>query len=257
MPAPVRRASTAIAVVVSGTEVLLTTASAVRAADDTVTLSFDDGQTATATVAMTFKASPCWSPSARGTAAAMKLAGAPHDGDTVTLLGSTPTAVRLGVDADGDVQLQSWGTGDVVEGTPVVNGHGKVVAPVLQGQQRPEAGDDRPAHVAQRRRQRATSASTDPSTPGKPYLGVQLNADPKGSLTINVVDPNGPAAAAGVVAGDTVVADRRRLRWRRAPTRSICSPTTAPTTPSRSRCRPPTAGSAPSTLVLAVSPARA
>jgi S1-C subfamily serine protease len=54
----------------------------------------------------------------------------------------------------------------------------------------------------------ASTRSTDTTgtKPAKPYLGVQLNADPSGSLTIDAVDPNGPAAAAGVMAGDTIVA---------------------------------------------------
>ena len=50
-----------------------------------------------------------------------------------------------------------------------------------------------------------TTTGSTAAKPAKPYLGVYLNADPTGSLTINAVEPDGPAAAAGIVAGDTVV----------------------------------------------------
>lgn len=197
--------SMAIAVVVGGTPVVLTTAGAVRAADDTVTLSFDDGQTAAARVAITINGLAVLVPDTAGTASAVRIAASPHDGDMVTLLGSKPTSVAVQVATDGALKLVSWGASEVAEGTPVVDGQGNVVALCSKGSNGPKLVtiDQRTLRDAV---QSATSASTDATSPGKPYLGVQLNADPKGSLTINAVDPNGPAAAAGVVAGDTVVA---------------------------------------------------
>ncbi len=197
--------STAIAVVVGGVPVVLTTASAVRDADETVTLAFDDGRTASATVALTVNGIALLTSTEAPAAAAFKIASTPHDGDTVTLLGATPATVALHVNSSGTLWLQSWSGTDVAEGTPVVDGQGRVVALCSKGTNGPKLVtiDQRTLRSAL---DSATAGSTATTRPSKPYLGVYLNADPQGSLTINAVDPNGPAAAAGIVAGDAVVA---------------------------------------------------
>jgi len=195
---------TAIAVMIGGQPVVLTTASAVRGADDTVTLAYDDGTTGTATVTMTINGLAVLAPDDTTAAATFKVAGSPHDGDTVTVLGATPAEVPLQVDADGNMNVAWWGGADVAEGTPVVDGDGKVVALCSKSGTAPKlvAVDQRTLRNAVDSTQSTATGSTKPA---KAYLGVQLNADPSGSLTIAAVDPNGPAAAAGVVAGDTVV----------------------------------------------------
>jgi membrane-associated protease RseP (regulator of RpoE activity) len=127
-------------------------------------------------------------------------AAAPQTGDVVTLLSSSPTTAALTVAGDGSLQV-SWGSADVAEGTPVVNAGGQLVGLCSHGSNGPKV---LPVDVASLRRAVATLAGDTSSSPA--WVGVQLNADPKGSLTINYVDPNGPAAEAGVVAGDTIVA---------------------------------------------------
>lgn len=196
--------STAIAVTVNGVPVVLTTASAVRGAADTVELSFGDGHTASATVAMTVNGLAVLTTEDAANAATFKLAGTPHDGDQVTLLGPEPTTVTVKIDANGAMQMSSWGTGDVAEGTPVVNDKGKVVGLCSKTGSGPKlvAIDQRSLRSAV---DSATAGSTAVANAAKPYLGVYLNRDPSGSLTINAVDPNGPAAAAGIVAGDTIL----------------------------------------------------
>lgn len=194
--------TTAIAVAVGGVPVVLTTASAVQGATGSVTLSFDDGRTADAKVAMTVGGIAMLTTDDTAAAAAtFRIASTPHDGDSVTLLGATPATVALRVDDDGALWLQSWGDGVVAEGTPVVDDQGKVVALCSKGSAGPKL-----VTVDQRTLRSALDSAT------KPYLGVYLNADPSGSLTVNAVDPNGPAATIGVVAGDTIVAiDGRAL----------------------------------------------
>ncbi len=197
-------AGTAISVMIGGQPVVLTTAGAVRGVEDTVTLAYDDGTTGTATVTMTINGLAVLAPDDTAAAATFKVAGSPHDGDTVTVLGATPAEVPLQVDADGNLDVAWWGSADVAEGTPVVDGDGKVVALCSKSSNGPKlvAVDQRTLRNAVDSTQSTATGSTKPA---KAYLGVQLNADPSGSLTIAAVDPNGPAAAAGVVAGDTVV----------------------------------------------------
>jgi membrane-associated protease RseP (regulator of RpoE activity) len=186
--------------------VVLTTTGAVRATDDTVMLAYDDGTTTSAKVTMTINGLAVLAPDAATSSTTFKVAATPHDGDTVTLLAPTPTAVPLHVDADGNMGVASWGGADVNEGTPVVNAAGKVVALCSKSSTGPKlvAVDQRTLRNAVGNASTDTGGST--AKPSKPYLGVQLNLDPSGSLTIGAVDPNGPVAAAGIVAGDTVVA---------------------------------------------------
>ena len=198
--------TTAIAVAVGGVQVVLTTASAVRQSSDTVTLSFDDGRTAQATVAMTVNGVAMLTTADESAATAtFKIASSPHDGDTVTLLGTEPATVAVHVGDDGNLSLPSWGDGDVAEGTPVVNAQGKVVALCSRSSTGPKLVTINQTAL-RNALDSATNASTASTAPGKAYLGLKLNADPKGSLTIYAVEPDGPAAAAGIVAGDTVIA---------------------------------------------------
>lgn len=197
--------TTAIAVAVAGVPVVLTTASAVRQSSDTVTLNFDDGRTAEATVAMTVNGiALLTTPDSSTAPATFKIASSPHDGDDVTLLGSTPATVTVRVDDAGNLSLPSWGGADVAEGTPVVNAQGKVVALCSKSSNGPKLVTINQS--ALRNAVASTTGSTGVTTPGRPYLGVRLNADPKGSLTVYAVEPDGPAATAGIVAGDTVLA---------------------------------------------------
>ncbi|MFT3852659.1 MAG: PDZ domain-containing protein [Ilumatobacteraceae bacterium] len=197
--------TTAIAVAVAGVPVVLTTASAVRQSSDTVTLSFDDGRTAEATVAMTVNGiALLTTPDSSTASATFKIASSPHDGDDVTLLGSTPATVTVRVDDAGNLSLPSWGGADVAEGTPVVNAQGKVVALCSKSSDGPKLVTVNQS--ALRTALASTTGSTGVATPGRSHLGVTLNLDPKGSLTIFAVEPDGPAAAVGIVAGDTVLA---------------------------------------------------
>ncbi len=190
----------AIAVSVGSSPLVLTTAIAVSRTDDDVVLSYAGGETTHAKVMMIYNGIAVLSPDALGAARSFTAAAAPRAGDVVTLLSDSPTTMSVTLTDDGSLQVSSWGGHDVTEGTPVVNAGGQLVGLCSHGSSGPKLV---PVDVGSLRR--AVSSMSEASTPPPAWLGVQLNADPRGSLTINYVDPNGPAAAAGVVAGDTIV----------------------------------------------------
>src|SRR4051794_7587457 len=161
--------TSAIAVAVGGVPVVLTTASAVPRAADSVILAFDDGRTTEAKVAMTVGGiAVLTTDDAAAAAATFRIASAPHDGDSVTLLGAQPATVALHVDGHGALWLQSWGDGEVAEGTPVVNDQGRVVALCSKGSDGPKLVtiDQRTLRTAL---DSAASGSTDATRAAKPY----------------------------------------------------------------------------------------
>jgi len=189
----------AIAVSVGNSPLVLTTASAVSP-NEAVTLSYSSGQTTQAKVAMTWHGIAVLTPDDADAAAPFAPAAKPHSGDIVTLLSGAPSTALVTVADDGSVLMDSWGTGNVAEGTPVVNSRGQLVGLCTRGGGTPKLLT---VDISSLRRAVAEMSGSSSSSA---WLGVHLNTDPKGSLTINYVDPNGPAALAGVIAGDTIVA---------------------------------------------------
>jgi S1-C subfamily serine protease len=190
----------AIAVAVGSSPLVLTTAMAVGRTDDDVMLSYASGKTTHAKVTMIYNGIAVLSPDAVEAARTFAAAATPRAGDVVTLLSDSPTTASVTVAGDGSLQVGSWGGTDIAEGTPVVNAGGQLVGLCSHGSSGPKLV---PVDVGSLRRMVSSMSEGSSSAPA--WLGVQLNADPRGSLTINYVDPNGPAAAAGVVAGDTIV----------------------------------------------------
>ncbi|MEO5900828.1 MAG: PDZ domain-containing protein [Ilumatobacteraceae bacterium] len=192
-------ARSAIAVSVGNSPLVLTTASAVSP-NEAVTLSYSSGQTTQAKVTMTWHGIAVLAPDNADAAAPFAPAAKPQTGDVVTLLSGAPTTASVTVAVDGSLQMDTWGTGEVTEGTPVVNSRGQLVGLCTRGGGAPKLLT---VDISSLRRAVAEMSGSSSSSA---WLGVQLNTDPKGSLTINYVDPHGPAAQAGVIAGDTIVA---------------------------------------------------
>ncbi|HZX55780.1 MAG TPA: PDZ domain-containing protein, partial [Ilumatobacteraceae bacterium] len=117
-------------------------------------------------------------------------------GDSVTVLGATPTAAKVMVGADGRMTLDGWPQ-STPEGAPIVNGDGQLVGICSRG----SAGVEiiGVANVA------AMLAPSKP-VPGAAWLGVHVTANDQGAPTIDKVDPEGPAAGVGVAVGDLVTA---------------------------------------------------
>jgi putative serine protease PepD len=112
------------------------------------------------------------------------------------VLGADPTSANVSVDADGHLRLDSWAD-STAEGTPVVNADGLLVGICSHGSSGPEL-----LSVA------SFVSMLPPNKPGQnsPWLGVHVVVGDQGSLVIDWVGPDGPSAAAGLVAGDSITA---------------------------------------------------
>lgn len=128
----------AVAVVVGGSAMVLTTAGSIDA-DDTITLSTGDGRIGSAKVAMIYRGVAVLEPDA-AIDGAIPMARRPHAGEVVTVLGGSRTDVTLDSRADGSVGIDSWGDVDVdvPEGSPIVNHDGELVGLCRHGTAGPE-----------------------------------------------------------------------------------------------------------------------
>ena len=178
-----------------GDSLVITTARAVRGRTS-MTVTGADGQQHDATVLMVdthlglavLSADPA-------TATAYGIGPAANPGDVVMVMGATPASANVGVDALGHLTLDSWAA-KMAEGTPVVNADGLLVGMCSHGSLGPEL-----VSVAN------VGAMLPPTKPqAAPWLGVHVVANDQGVPTIDAVDPNGPAAAVGLVPGDVIVA---------------------------------------------------
>ncbi len=179
-----------------GDSLVITTARAVRGRTS-MTVTGADGQQHDATVLMvdTHLGLAVLSADPAATVTAYGIGPAASPGDVVTVMGATPASASVGVDALGRLTLDSW-AGKVAEGTPVVNADGLLVGMCSHGSSGPEL-----VSVAN------VGAMLPPTKPqATPWLGVHVVANDQGVPTIDAVDPNGPAAAVGLVPGDVIVA---------------------------------------------------
>ncbi|MEO8264892.1 MAG: PDZ domain-containing protein [Ilumatobacteraceae bacterium] len=180
-----------------GDSLVITTARAVRGRTS-VTVTGTDGQQRDATVLMVDTrlgiAVLSADPAATGTSYGIGPAANP--GDVVIVMGATPASANVGVDALGRLTLDSW-AGKMAEGTPVVNAGGLLVGMCSHGSSGPEL-----VSVANVGAMLPPPAKPQPA----PWLGVHVVANDQGVPTIDAVDPSGPAAAVGLVAGDVIVA---------------------------------------------------
>jgi S1-C subfamily serine protease len=120
-------------------------------------------------------------------------------GDVVTIDVASPITAVVGVDADGQFILDTWGA-DFVEGAPVLDGEGNLVGMCSRGANGPTLISTANA---------ASLATPTPSPtattklPAQSWLGVAFASGPGGIPAVTSVDPSGPAAAVLVV-GDIV-----------------------------------------------------
>lgn len=189
----------AIAVSIGDGSLVVTTAVAV-ADNTTVLLSLASGEVAEARVVMVDAESgvAVLSLQLATVTESFDMAPPAHDGDTVTVLGDSPQDLQISVDTDGAIALETWDTPGVVEGTPVVDSDGRLVGLCSHG--------DDGQHLVLIGAVEDLHSAVEDVAGGQAWLGVQLNNDPTGALTIAAVDPEGPAAAGGLAAGDTIVA---------------------------------------------------
>jgi S1-C subfamily serine protease len=187
----------AIAVAVNGGSLVVTTAQAVSA-DRTVTLMLPDGSVAEAKVLFVDDRSglAVLAPNTASGTMAFVVASGVAAGDQLSYLGDSERTTTV---ADDLVVTAGWFDDSVaIEGAPVVNQRGELVALCSR------SGDGtrlvRLDNLDQL--QQAIRAFTGAAPV---WLGVVLNDDPSGRLSIGAVDPAGPAAVAGLTSGDVIV----------------------------------------------------
>ena len=117
-------------------------------------------------------------------------------GDELTIYGDEAATFTVGEDGleSGEWQQRT----DLYEGSPVLDGDGDLVAlctHTADGVELVPVVDIIDLH-------RALGQNVTPTV----WMGVVVNDDPSGALTIGAIEPDGPAAMAGLGVGDTIVA---------------------------------------------------
>jgi S1-C subfamily serine protease len=178
-----------------GDSLVITTARAVEGRTS-ITLMGADGQPHDATVVMVDpKLGLAVLSADAGTTTSYGIGPAANPGDVVTVLGDSPTSANVSVDADGRLRLDAWAA-STAEGTPIVNADGLLVGVCSHGSSGFEM-----VSVA------SVGAMLHPNKPeNSPWLGVHVVVGDQGDLVVDWVGPDGPAAAVGLVAGDSITA---------------------------------------------------
>jgi hypothetical protein len=194
----------AVAVAVNNGSLVLTTANAVSAGN-TVALVAPGGGTEEAKVLLVDQRNgfAVLSHDAGASTDAFTVAADLEPGDRLTFYGAA--GVVGVVQPDGSITTNSDpeattgapSTPDLPEGTPVVNQRGELVALCSHD-------DDGPMLVTLSNLD-ALRRALDHTSSTKVRLGVTLADDPAGAMTIGKIDPDGPAAAAGLQVGDAIV----------------------------------------------------
>ncbi|MGB8861767.1 MAG: PDZ domain-containing protein [Ilumatobacteraceae bacterium] len=184
----------AVAVAVNDGSLVITTAQAVTA-DLTVQLVLSDGSVTSAQVLFVDdrRGLAVLAPLSTDGIESFTVATEVLPGDQLTFFGDEQMSVAVGDDGSIDA---TWGADESIrEGTPVVNQRGELVALCSHS-----GGPGRLVRLdSLDDLQRAMNSSGDET---KVWMGLALGLD---ELTITAVDPAGPAAAAGLVAGDVIV----------------------------------------------------
>jgi S1-C subfamily serine protease len=180
-----------------GDSLIVTTARAVQG-HSVITLHDADGQPHEATVLMVDRdrGLAFLSTDVAGMTKSYGVGPAASAGDVVTVLGANATSANVGIDDSGRVTLDAWGE-STPEGAPVVNADGLLVGICTHGTAGPEL-----VSVAN------LGAMLPSSKPAKvaAWLGVKVLTDDQGSLVVTQLDPEGPAAAVGMLVGDVITA---------------------------------------------------
>lgn len=120
-----------------------------------------------------------------------------HPGDELTVLGDPALKVTFeGTDASSG-ELPD--TADVPEGAPVLNQRGELVALCTHD------ADGTPRLLTLSLLD-ALSAMIGDAGQSPVWIGIVINDDPSSALTVGAIDPDGPAARAGLRTGDVVTA---------------------------------------------------
>lgn len=180
-----------------GDSLVITTARAVEGRTS-ITITGSDGQPHDATVLMVdreiglavLSADVATSTNSYG------IGPAAADGDVVTVLGALPVSANVRVDAAGHLTLDTWAD-SMAEGTPILNADGLLVGMCSQGASGPELVSV--ANVA-------AMLPAAKRAQASPYLGVHVTDAASSGPVVDSVDGTGPAAAAGIVVGDTLTA---------------------------------------------------
>lgn len=118
-------------------------------------------------------------------------------GDTLTFLGERRMSATVG--ADGTVDGEWADDAAMAEGAPVVNQRGELVALCSH-----QHGVARLVTLESLDDIEQAMSAFDGKAPV--WLGVVINDDPSGELSVGAVDPAGPAHDAGLAAGDVILA---------------------------------------------------
>jgi S1-C subfamily serine protease len=180
-----------------GDSLVITTARAV-AGRTSITLTGADGQPHEATVLMVDSklGLAVLSADEAGMTTSYGIGPAANSGDVVTVLGANPTTANVSVDAEGHLRLDPWAE-STAEGTPVINADGLLVGICSHGSSGFEL-----VSVASV----GAMLPSNKRPPNSPWLGVHVVVGDQGALVIDWVGPDGPSAAAGLVAGDSIAA---------------------------------------------------
>jgi S1-C subfamily serine protease len=180
-----------------GDSLVITTARAVQGRTS-ITITGSDGQPHDATVLMVDReiGLAVLSADAATSTNSYGIGPAAADGDVVTVLGALPVSANVHVDAAGHLTLDTWAD-SVAEGTPIINADGLLVGMCSHGTSGPELVSV--ANVA-------AMLPAAKRAQASPYLGVHVTDSASGGPVVDSVDGAGPAAAAGVVVGDTLTA---------------------------------------------------
>ncbi|MDO8392524.1 MAG: PDZ domain-containing protein [Actinomycetota bacterium] len=195
---------TVLAVPVNGGTLAITTSAAVADAVQ-VQLELPDGSETAARVLFVDERTglAVLAPNTLQSSASFTVAADIQPGDELTFLGGEP--VTITVAADGSMTGQWADDESMPEGAPVVNQRGELVA--LCSHQTEQAAGEGDAHLVTLETlddiQQAMAAFQGVAPV---WLGVVINDDPSGDLSVGAVDPAGPAALAGLTAGDVIVA---------------------------------------------------
>ena len=187
----------AFVVAVNDGQLLLTTANAVSA-DSTVEVVGRDGSVQQATVLVVDERTGLAVLAAEAAAevTSFAVAGDLQPGDELTVHGGDEVVATVG--EDGSMPATLTPTSDLAEGTPVVNDRGELVGLCTHGTEGMQLVPVGSMHDLRR----ALASNLQPTV----RLGVVVDDRPSGELTVAAIEPDGPAALAGVDVGDAIIA---------------------------------------------------
>jgi putative serine protease PepD len=184
------------AVALSGADYAITTASAATA-QTTMSVALLDGPTVTVEVILVDQATGLAVVDLPdGVSVEPRAMSSGRDGESVSILGATPADAVLTM-SSGAMVIELDAAVTVAEAAPVINGAGQLVGLCTWN-----AGSASVVPLDAAESLRLAAEKTQP----EPWLGIKLGGDPMSPLTVAEALADGPAASAGLQAGDTITA---------------------------------------------------